>query len=201
MRLVGPHDNETMLSPLRPGGSTLWSIVCALMLVLKAGIPVLAATAAFMQGKPVAEICAIYGVRTSVQAGSATASEAHGGHDALAKPVAHAGRDAQAGHDAGAGRHVHAGNHTHGGHADDTRIAAVGSAPEPTSPHDSVQGREHCALTGLAVCAASAVARLEAMAWPGSLRISRSLAKPLLPVHDASARWLSERIHAPPFAA
>jgi hypothetical protein len=64
-----------------------------------------------------------------------------------------------------------------------------------------VQGREHCALTGLAVCAASAVVHLEAMAWPGSLRISRSLAKPLLSVHDASARRLSERIHAPPFAA
>ena len=57
-----------MLSPLRRRRSTFWSIACALMLVMKAGVPVLAATAAFLQGKAVAEICAIYGVRTPLAA-------------------------------------------------------------------------------------------------------------------------------------
>ena len=235
-QLASPHDNAPMLSPLRRRRSTFWSIVCALVLVMKAGVPVLAATAAFMQGKPVAEICAIYGVRTSIQvdsavargalhAAAAQAQLAHAGHVALAGHEANAGHLALAGHDAHAGHDLHAGHVALAGHdahaahdaharhdavaehdahartAHDTQIAAAANAPEPTSPHDAAQGREHCALTGLAACAAPALARLEAAAWLTSLRNSEPTAAPPLPVRDASARWLSERIHAPPFAA
>ena len=227
-QLASPHDNAPMLSPLRRRRSTFWSIVCALVLVMKAGVPVLAATAAFMQGKPVAEICAIYGVRTSVQVDSAVARSAlhaaaaqaqlahaghvalagaHAGHVGLAGHQAHAAQNAHARHDAVArhnavARHDAIAEHdAHARTAHDTQIAAAANAPEPTSPHDAAQGREHCALTGLAACAAPALARLEAAAWLTSLRISEPTAAPPLPVRDASARWLSERIHAPPFAA
>ena len=158
------------------------------MLVMKAGVPVLAATAAFLQGKAVAEICAIYGVRTSVQVGSelarsallsAAAAEHHG----------HAG-------------HAHDADHAeHAGPLHDVALASAGHAPDPASPHGSAQDREHCALTGLAVCAVSTVAGLEATPWLAALQVADLPAPAPAPMRDASARWLAERIHAPPSAA
>ena len=177
-----------MLSPLRRRRSTFWSIACALMLVMKAGVPVLAATAAFLQGKAVAEICAIYGVRTSVQVDAE-----------LARSTLHAAAPAEhRGHADPGDRAEHA---AHASHQHDAARVAAAHAPDPGSSHGAAHDREHCALTGLAVCAVSALAGLEAVAWLAALEVADPSARPPAPMRDASARWLAARVHAPPFAA
>jgi|SRR4051812_30226663 len=183
--------NESMLTPLRRRRSTFWSIVCAFMVVMKAGVPVLAATAAALQGKAVAEICAIYGVRTSVQA-SAELARAAAQADAASAHLAHAGHAGHAGH---------ASHATHAEHSHDAGSAMGGDAQDPPSPHGAAKDREHCALTGLAVCAVPAVAPLEAAAWLAALQGPAQATQSIERTRDASARWLTERIHAPPLTA
>jgi len=189
-----------MLTPLRRRRSTFWSIVCAFMLVMKAGVPVLAATAAALQGKAVAEICAIYGVRTSVQA-SAELARAAAQADAASTHFAHAGHASHAGHAGHAGHAAHAGHAGHAEHLHDGAPATGGDAQEPPSPHGAAQDREHCALTGLAVCAVPAVAPFEAAAWLAALQSPAPSTPAVERTPDASARWLTERIHAPPLTA
>ena len=164
------------------------------MLVMKAGVPVLAATAAFLQGKAVAEICAIYGVRTSVQVDAELARSTLRSAGAV-EPHGHAG------HAHGAEHAGHAGHLHDAGHPHDPALASAGHTPDPAPPHGSAQDRDHCALTGLAVCAVSAVAGLEAVPWQAALQVADLSAPAPAPMRDASARWLAERIHAPPSAA
>jgi predicted lipid-binding transport protein (Tim44 family) len=107
-----------------PAGSRflLWVAVCALL--LKSAMPMLASTAAYAQGKPVAEICAVYGVAPPAAATPDPSQRAaHAGHDAQAAQVAHAA--------------------THAGHSQ-----------QHGSHQATAHGAEHCALVALAAFAA-----------------------------------------------
>jgi len=75
-----------------------WVAACALL--LKAAVPLLAATAAQLQGIPVARVCSLYGVTTSQMLHAAHHSEhAHhhatsgAGHDGGSHSAADHGRD------------------------------------------------------------------------------------------------------------
>lgn len=61
----------------------LWAF--ALVLLLKAAVPLLASASAELQGKALAEVCTVYGVTTIVQDGPASAPAPEGGS------VAHGG--------------------------------------------------------------------------------------------------------------
>jgi hypothetical protein len=56
----------------------------ALALLLKAAVPMLASTAAQLQGKTVAEVCPLYGVATVIASAGEHAGHHHGGDDAPA---------------------------------------------------------------------------------------------------------------------
>jgi hypothetical protein len=149
-----------------------WIGVAAFALVLKAAVPLLAALAAQAQGKAVAEICEIYGVRTVAMLARASP-----------QAMAHASPGDRAGHAGHAGH----GHDAHAGHE--------------TPSHDPVahgHDREHCALAGLAACAAPAAIALDGPA--PALAAAAPLRPPQVAATrpDASASWLAGRIHAPP---
>ncbi len=85
----------------------LWLLAC--VLVLRAAVPLLASASALLQGVPVAEVCAVYGVvvpptEAEAPAGSEHAHHAHHAH--------HAQHDQHAGPGAGGGEHgSHANEH------------------------------------------------------------------------------------------
>lgn len=81
----------TMSSRSWPSRFALWAAVFALL--LKGAVPMFAATAAQLQGVPVAEVCPVYGVAL------AAAQVSHGSHDEHA-------------------HHQHAHHHEHGGGQD-----------------------------------------------------------------------------------
>lgn len=56
------RQNPPMTLPSRASRRTLWAVAC--MLALKSAVPLLASFAAAAQGRPVAEICQVYGVAT-----------------------------------------------------------------------------------------------------------------------------------------
>ncbi len=160
---------------------TLWAFAAAL--VLKSGVPLLAAAAAGLQGKQVADVCAIYGVRL------APASD-HVGHTA-----AHA-----TGHMAA--MDMPAGSHAHTHHEHDRAGAAERRADhehhEPADP--AAHAQDHCALTALAAGAVEA-----STAWTASDWRDRDGIRAFVPdverrPQDASARWLILRLHAPPLS-
>lgn len=62
---------------------TCWVAVCALL--LKAAVPLLAATAAQSQGVPVARLCSLYGVATAQSFAAAHVGQAHHHHHAAAE--------------------------------------------------------------------------------------------------------------------
>ena len=111
-----------MLSRSWPSRFALWAAVFALL--LKAGVPLFAATAAGLQGVPVAEICPVYGV-------SLAAAQGHHGDDAGGVHAEHA-----------AHHHAHHAGH-HQGHGGDEHKS-----------HELAAHGDHCALTALAAAAA-----------------------------------------------
>jgi hypothetical protein len=146
-----------------------WAWLLAATLVFKSFVPLLAATAAQMQGKAVADVCAVYGVRL------ATAS-AHDHHDSS--------------HAMG-----HAEGHVHGG----ALPAGDTSPIRPHEPADhAAHAQDHCALTGLSACAVFAAPLLTLAGWlePGQV-LAAAVESSDLP-RDAMARWLMLRLHAPP---
>jgi len=62
-----------MISRSWPSRFALWAAVCALL--LKGAVPMFAATAAHLQGVPVADVCTVYGVSL------ASAKAQQGSHD------------------------------------------------------------------------------------------------------------------------
>ncbi len=96
-------------------------------LLLKAAVPLLAATAAQSQGLPVAQLCTLYGVATASLSSAAQPEHAHGHHHH------HDATDAD-GHDDGPRS---ATDHAHD-HCALTAVAAmaVGSAAPPGPPPD-----------------------------------------------------------------
>jgi hypothetical protein len=81
---------------------TLWAF--AATLALKSAVPMLAAAAATLQGKPVAEICDVYGVATVAAAAPAAVMEHPPGHGHM---HSHMAAPASSQHDAPA-EHRHA---------------------------------------------------------------------------------------------
>jgi hypothetical protein len=103
---------------------TLWAFAGAL--VLKSAVPMLAAAAAGLQGKAVAEICDVYGVDTSTRAVRAVSTMA---------PVA-------------------AMAHHHGHEHMAASVQPRGEAPQSAPGHHPVgHASDHCALNGMVAIA------------------------------------------------
>jgi hypothetical protein len=148
---------------------TLWAFAAAL--VLKSAVPMLAAAAAGLQGKPVAEICEVYGVDTSL-AGVQAAGER------TIEPVA-------------AMAHHHGHDH----------VAAVAQPrsdmPQPAPGHHHVgHASDHCALTGMVAIATGDAPALATSVTPGAPSV---LVPPAAAAaFDAAARWAALLEHGPP---
>jgi hypothetical protein len=188
--------------------------VAAMALVLKAAVPLLAATAASLQGVPVARICPIYGVdlpQTApvaahgaelTQAGDA-ASQASAAADEAAFEAAYAAMvapgpgsaapDAQAASEAAA-RPL----------AASTSEAETG-ASGPAHEHGehgghAIHEHDHCALCALASIAPPAA--VDAPSAPDAPSRQADAALPRLAVlPDACALWVARLKHGPPHPA
>jgi hypothetical protein len=173
---------------------TLWGFAAAL--VLKSAVPMLAAASAGLQGKPVAEICDVYGVATLPLAAVTAAGAA---------AVFAADQHSQA-HDAdvvGAHQHVHAHAGAPNVHAHVHAHAAAApvqssEAPLPAHHHGSKAG-DHCVLTGMVAMASGASSGVEALAPVVAADASIPVAAPA--VFDAAARWTARLEHGPPAGA
>ena len=142
-----------------------WALVIAAALAFKSFVPLLAAAAAGLQGKDVADICSVYGVRL---AGGTT--PAHGGsHD-----IHHA---------AGMQMPAAEGNE---------------SSPQHPATDHAAHSQDHCALTGLAAYAVSGPAAWFSVAPLNGESTRAFFGAALEPRGDASTRWLTARLHAPP---
>ena len=194
----------------------LWAAIFSLL--LKAAVPLLAATAAELRGVPVASVCAIYGVAMPALSGVG-GDAAHGGQSGHAEHAGHTEHGAHAEHTGHSEHLAHAGPQEPPAHAEHrssagdaqpsgpahaTLHAHAGSA-DPASHHsdhthaDDKHGASHCALTALAALAVpdaeiADVPRVQEAA-PGH-ELIRAVA-----FHDASAAWIARLKHGPPAAA
>ena len=170
-------------------GRVVWALLLAATLGLKTFVPLLAAVSAQMQGKAVGDVCAVYGVRLAAAAPARAAPASHHhGHDT--------GHGGPAGH---AGHAGHAGQGSDAGHSDGAIAAADATAStshDEPSNHAEHAG-DHCALSGLAVGAVLASAAWDVLDWAGTAAPSPGPSG-AAPARDASARWLTLRVHAPP---
>lgn len=151
----------------RVRGAAGWAFLLAATLAFKSFVPMLAALSAGMQGKAVADVCALYGVRLAPAADPDAAS--------------------------------HAMHHLHGAAA-----AATDPAGSPAHEHPAdhaEHARDHCALTALAVGAVFAATLWGLVDWRAVPVTGDRFADPIAPSRDASARWLTLRLHAPPARA
>jgi hypothetical protein len=173
---------------------TLWAFAAAL--ALKSAVPMLAAVAAGLQGRAVAEICDVYGVATAALGGNgapapAAPALAHIGHE-LAHAHLHGHGDAHGhGHDDAhaAQPHVHV----------DAAIAAAAHAPDDAPAPDHRHGGkagDHCALTGLVAIAAIDPPLLPGLLGDDAPRIVVSPDRGT--IRDAAARWAALLGHGPP---
>jgi len=148
---------------------TSWLFVAALL--LKSAVPLLASTAAGLQGRATAEVCDVYGVDTSTlgtRSRAAVVEHAHAAH------------------------HGHHGHHAEGGAAAPSSDGAPAHGPASRVSH----GGDHCALSALAFAVASgalAVAPRPATALPVPAAGATATR-----VADAAARWAAQLRHAPP---
>jgi len=180
---------------------TVWTF--AGVLLLKSAVPMFASLAAHLQGKGVAEVCAVYGVALP------------GPRSALVDAGAAAGAVAVAVRgDDGHALHRHLGHAMHGDHAAagapaeramDTVPAPAGgqsvasdrSGESPPTHDAGGHGADHCVLTALATFAANTAV---AMPLPAAARCGLHLpaSRQPLPAADASARWAALLGHGPP---
>ena len=149
-------------------GAAAWAFVLVATLAFKSFVPLLAALSAELQGKAVADVCAVYGVR-------------------LAPVLDHAAVS-------------HAMHHAHGV-ADTPMAASPSTAPDPAPADHAEHARDHCALTALAIGAMFAPALSGLVDWRAAAAIGPGFADPVSALRDASARWLTLRVHAPPARA
>lgn len=168
-------------------GRVAWAVLLAATLVLKTFVPLLAALAAELQGKAVADVCAVYGVRLAPA--PAAAPEPHRSDPHQAHHEHHAPRE----------------HHAHGeavatAHAAMAGAEAAVAPSHEDAPEHADHARDHCALTGLAVCALVTLAAWDAADWT-SAAPELPAANDAAPARDASARWLTARVHAPPAGA
>ena len=157
-----------------PSRFALWAAVFALL--LKGAVPMLAATAAQLQGVPVAEVCPVYGVSLASAHGAPHAEAANGGHTD--------------------GEHAH---HQHAHHSHHHHDPAAGTGHEDHKGHELASHGDHCALTALASLAGPdevdwAIA--PAVHVVASIEVHRTE-----PVPDACALWVARLKHGPPVTA
>jgi hypothetical protein len=178
-------------------GRRIWLMVATAALVLKSAVPLLAAVAAHAQGKAVADICEIYGVRTIAL--SSAGSAGHADHADHAAHAPHAGSTGSAdGHQVPQGD---AEPGTHAAHPHASLQAPAEETPAHGHSHGAGVDPAHCALTGLAACAVPAAPDL---ASPRPLDAPDAATPPQharTAASDPRARWLAERLHAPPLTA
>ena len=137
----------------------------AAVLAFKAFVPMLAALSAEMQGKAVADVCAVYGVRLGPAVDAAPP--------------------------------MHALHHMHG--AAHASMGAAAATPPDHAPHEHAEhARDHCALSGLTVGVLFAPTPWALVEWQAASAMATGFADVLAPSRDASARWLTLRVHAPP---
>ena len=101
----------------------LWAVACAL--VLKSAVPLLASAAAGLQGRPVAEVCDVYGVVMPATDVLHPPGHRHPGH------AEHGGHAGHAGESEVPAPHEHKGSSTHG--ADHCALTALAAGPLPGS--------------------------------------------------------------------
>lgn len=163
-----PLDSRTLLTTRRTG----WAFVIVATLVFKSSVPLLAAASAEMQGKAVADVCAVYGVRLVSANGHV--------HDA-ASHVMH-----------------HMAGHVHVVHTSPD----AENGPQPDAPADhAAHAQDHCALSGLAAYAIFAATLWGPADWLDVDKREAFAVARVQGARDASARWLILRLHAPPRAA
>lgn len=150
----------------RTVGVVLWAAI--LSLLLKASLPMLASLAAEAQGRPVAEVCPVFGVGLPVAKAAPASHEMHG-----------------------TGHEHHA--HHHAGHAPPHDAGTDGDASGSHGPGH--QG--HCALVTLAAGGVPDAPRAGIVAAPpaaaSSFAFSASAAVP-----DDCADWIAGRKQGPP---
>ena len=93
--------------------------------------------------------------------------------------------------------------HAHGAHSHASHhmaaMAGSGASGKAPADHDpAAHTQDHCALSGLATCALFAASLWIPAPWldtDAAMRVSLGIVEP---PRDASARWLTLRLHAPP---
>ena len=206
----------------------LWAAIFSLL--LKAAVPLLAATAAELRGVPVASVCAIYGVAMPALGGGGggAAHGAHVGHiehtgSAESTPhaehggdvaqAAHAEHSAQVEHPAHADPQERPAHAPHGSGAADAQPAApahaalhahAGPADPASHPGDPTHADDK---HGASHCALTALAAL-AVPDPAIAVVPRvrddapaHALNRAVAFHDASAAWIARLKHGPPAAA
>jgi hypothetical protein len=159
-----------------------------LLLLFKAAVPLMASAAASLQGRPVAEICDIYGV----------ALPAHGDKVGPSETSVKSAGDAHVHHDHGGGNHP--AGHGSGSPAESSPSQAIALTPEGPGDgprHDRSHRGDHCALNVLATfaCPDGAGTHFER---DGSSERTTGIALRHEHVPDASARWALLLKHGPP---
>ncbi len=157
----------------------LWAIAWAM--VLKAAVPLLASVAASQQGRSVAEVCEVYGVKLAQAAH--TDHLVHMGHAGHGEQQEHVGATAAPGVD----------------HAPLDQI--VTASPDEGDPsahggsHGAAHSGDHCALTALVAFASQPIASQ----LPATAESHAGLVLPApAPVRDAAADWVAGLKHGPP---
>ena len=159
------------LRPRNPpaGRRAAWACLLVVTLAFKSFVPLLAAAAAQMQGKAVADICAVYGVR-------------------LVMVSTHAHQES-----------VHAMGHPAGHVLGVSMPETVSAPSQPHEPNDHAEhAQDHCALTGLSTCAVFPAALWSLVGWREPRQRMWNGVDTVDPPRDAIARWLMRRLHAPP---
>ncbi|MEO6743131.1 MAG: hypothetical protein ABIN08_01480 [Caldimonas sp.] len=169
--------------------------VLILLLLCNAAVPLMASAAAGLQGKPVAEICDIYGVAlpgqiaTGIRDGSLKpqgAADPHHGHHGV--HVGHVAPDPSAADGSSFSTNDEARvdhrQHASGGDSD---------TPRHATPHRS----EHCALSGL-VAFAPFEGVPEPVLFHEGAQPSQEPAQTHERMLDACARWAALLRHGPP---
>lgn len=169
--LLQRHRAATLERPLM-----VWLL--ALVVLLKAAVPLLASAAAAMRAVALVEVCTVYGVHTQPLL--------------LSLPQAH---------DEPTGGHAEPMDHQTVGH-DMTHHPVHGMSEVPAGDHPpavALEHREHCALSPLLGHAIAAAPSLAPVLLHAPARGALLLAAgPTVAPSDAGRAWLARRFHAPP---
>lgn len=174
--MAAMHAARSLLQHTRTAAAkrswVLWLL--ALLVALKAAVPMLASAAAAIRGVALVEVCSVYGVHTQPLDHAAMSHAPHR-HPEMADEDADLGAME---HDMGAmAAHEPAGNHP---------------------PAVALEHREHCALSPLLGHAIAAVPSMAPVLLHAPAQTVAALAPEPVARLDAGRAWLAQRFHAPP---